>query len=226
MALVSIDVVGIESTSVVLKASRSLVPLAAVEVIEVIAPVEHELVVLNVIRVHLNIVIFNVPGHVDWVESGAPRVEGRSPEVHSERLGLLEVIDGWVVSERNMAHFVAIDRPRDVVGRPLHLVDVPFVMGVETVRVIMRLNSIMAITVDDIHGEGVLRHRGHNFHIKLVPVLWAEVWTIPVGEEGRHGTLTIWSLHACDKLAVLELLESRYGSAAEVCLCNSDDSNQ
>lgn len=48
-----------------------------------------------------------------------------------------------------------------------------------------------------------------NRHIKLVPAARSEIRAIPVGEEGGNGALLVGCLHACDKLAIGELLVGR-----------------
>ena len=59
-------------------------PLGAVKMVEVITPVELEFVVMLVVGEHLDIVVKQVPWHVNRVKAFAPGVEGGCPEVHSQ----------------------------------------------------------------------------------------------------------------------------------------------
>ena len=136
MPMGSIDVLRMEHTGTRLEAARGLVPLAAVEVVEIVAPVELELVVDVVVSEHLHVVVQDVPRHINWIETSAPGVESGRPEVHSQSLRLVQMAHSRVMQVK-MAHLVAIDGPRDVVRGPLHLVDVPLVMWVEQMRVVM-----------------------------------------------------------------------------------------
>ena len=125
-------------------------PTTAVEEVEVIAPVEIEIFLLGAPLVNLNVVVQYVPGHISSFKFFTPRVEGRSPEVHSERLRLIEVTNCWV-SQVGVAHSVTIDGPTHIGWGPLKLVGVPVVVRVETMGVVVRLNLIMAVAVNQIH---------------------------------------------------------------------------
>lgn len=106
----------------------------------------------------------------------------------------------------DVADFVAINGPANVVRGPLHGVGVPVVVGVELVGVLVRLLLVVAVAVDHVHAERVVLHRGHDLDIELVPLSGLKVGAIPVGEEGGHGSLLIGGLHAGHELTVREFL--------------------
>ena len=68
----SIDIGWIENRTIGLESTTCFVPSATVESIEVISPVEFELVVMLVVGENLNVVIEYIPWHVSWVESLTP----------------------------------------------------------------------------------------------------------------------------------------------------------
>ena len=68
----SIDIGWIENRTIGLESTTRFVPSATVESIEVISPVEFELVVMLVVGEDLNVVIEYIPWHVSWVESLTP----------------------------------------------------------------------------------------------------------------------------------------------------------
>ena len=143
-------VLGVKDRRVGVEATLSLVPTMLVEGVEIVAPVQLKLVRQVVVRIHLDEVVEQVPGHIRGVQTLSPRVESRGPEVHPHRLLPLHIEDSGVVS-RHVTHLVTIDAPADVVGSPLHGVCVPLVFRVEAVRVLMRLVLLDSVTVDDIH---------------------------------------------------------------------------
>ena len=219
------DILWVEDAGVGVEATAGLVPPFGVEFVEIVAPVQVELVRLLVVGVHLDVVVKDVPGHVLGVEAVAPGVERRCPEVHPEGLLLGHMLDGGILS-RDVAHFVAIDGPADVVRSPLHGVGVPLIVWVEVVGILVGLVLVHAITVDDVHGEGVVLNGGHNLNIQLVPLTRGEVGSIPVGEEGRNGAHLVGGLHSRNELAIGEVLEGRDGSAAELgCLGHAHHSH-
>ena len=69
-------------------------PASRVKGIEIIPPVKFELVLVLIVFEDFNVIIEDIPGHISWVESLAPRVECRRPEVHPQRLGLPQEFDG------------------------------------------------------------------------------------------------------------------------------------
>ena len=205
VAIDGVSILWMEHTSVGLKATSGLMPFTAVEMVKIVAPVEFELVVSFIVCKDFNVIVEYEPWHINWIEACAPGVERRGPEVHAQTLCLVKMADCWVV-QINMAHLVTIDRPGDVVWGPLHLVDVPVVMRVKPVRVVMRFNLVLAIAIDDIHGEWVTLNGRNDLHIELVPLIGLEVGPVPVREEGCDGALSIRGLHARHELAVAELL--------------------
>ena len=150
VASASVYISRVENATISLEAAASLVPSTTVEGIEVIAPMELKLVYVLIVREDLDVVVEDVPRHIYWIESGTPRVEGRSPEVHSERLGLFDEANCLSSVVGKMADFLSIDGERDVVRGPLELVRVPVVTWVKVVCVVMVLKLVMAITVDHV----------------------------------------------------------------------------
>ena len=191
-------------------------PAAAIKGIEVISPVELKLVLVLIIGENFDIVVKNVPWHIHWVESLAPRVERRRPEVHAEGLGLVQVLDGIDIISSQVADFFAIDSEGDVVGGPLHLISVPILTWIKLVSVIVALLLLMTVTVDDIRREGVVLDGWHDFDIKLVPASSIEAGTVPVGKEGRNSALLIWRLHAGHEFTIRELLVGGERSTLEI----------
>ena len=92
-AVVGVSVGWVESARVGLEGAASTMPSTSVEGVEIVAPVEHELLGVRVPGVNLNVVVQQIPGHVGRVETVAPRVESRSPEVHSEGLRFVHMLD-------------------------------------------------------------------------------------------------------------------------------------
>jgi hypothetical protein len=65
-------------------------------------------------------------------------------------LGLLHELNRGI-SSWDMAHFVTIDGPGDVVWGPFHGVLVPVAARVEAGSVVVALQLVVAITIDDVH---------------------------------------------------------------------------
>ena len=107
-----------------------------------------------VVVVDLDIVEQELPGHVFVVEVAAPRGEGRRPEVHLERLGIVYMLNSRIISS-SVSQLASINSPADVLRGPFKLVSVPLVLRVEVIGVLMRLQLLVPIAVDHVHGEGV-----------------------------------------------------------------------
>ena len=165
VASASVYISRVENATISLEATAGLVPSTTVEGIEVIAPMELKLVYVLIVREDLDVVVEDVPRHIYWIESSTPRVEGRSPEVHSERLGLFDEANCLSSVVGKMADFLSIDGKRDVVRGPLELVRVPVVTWIEVVRVVMVLQLVMAITVDHVCRERIGFDRWHDLDI-------------------------------------------------------------
>ena len=113
-----------------------------------------------------------------------------------------------------MAHLVAVHNPRHVVRRPLHLVYMPVIPGIESFSLVVRLHlALRAISINQVHLEWIVSERGHNLKVKLVPAIRCKVLA---GEEGGYSAFTIWGLHTRYEFAVLELLVCGDRAAAEV----------
>ena len=126
-------------------------PASAVEFIKVIAPMELELVSLAVIVVDLDVVVENVPWHIGRIEVMTPGVKRRRPEVHPERLRLMHTLNCGVVLVGRMPDLMTVNGPAHIVWRPLHLVHVPVIFGIEPVGVLVRFNLVVAIAIDHVH---------------------------------------------------------------------------
>ena len=68
----SVDIRWVENGGIGLESTGSLMPSSTVEGIEVISPVEDKLSGRLVVVEDLNIVVKDVPWHVDWVEAVTP----------------------------------------------------------------------------------------------------------------------------------------------------------
>ena len=118
------------------------------------------------------------------------------------------------MGEAHMAHLVAVHNPRHVVRRPLHLVYMPVIPGVESLGLVVRLHlALMALAINQVHLEWIVFKRRHNLKVKLVPAIGRKVLA---GEEGGNGAFAVRGLHTRHELAVLELLVRGDRAAAEV----------
>ena len=68
----SVNIRWVENGGVCLESTGSLVPSSAVELVEVISPVEDEFSSGLIVVEDLNIVVKDIPWHIDWVEAIAP----------------------------------------------------------------------------------------------------------------------------------------------------------
>ena len=156
VALVNVGLAGTESSAIGIKSGVvRLVPPVSVEGREVIPPVEVETFRLEIVSVGLNVVVHDVPRHILRVEALAPRLKSGRPEVHHDRLGLAGELYGGIVLG-DPTHLFVVDRPRDKIGGPCHLIDVPVAFGVEAGAIIVSFVLCVSITIDNIHREGVL----------------------------------------------------------------------
>lgn len=64
MPMVSVGILWMEDTCILLEASRGFVPLSAVEIVEIVTPVELELVVGLIVGENLNVVVEHIPRHI------------------------------------------------------------------------------------------------------------------------------------------------------------------
>ena len=62
----------IEDTAILLETSTGFMPSIAIKSVKVVSPVELKLILVLIESEHLDIVVKNVPWHVNWVESLAP----------------------------------------------------------------------------------------------------------------------------------------------------------
>ena len=220
------DILWVEDTRVGIKGATGLVPTLGIELVEIVAPVQMEFIVILIPGEDLNVVVEDEPWHVSWVEALAPRVEGGRPEVHPKRLLLVHILEGGIVFPLENTNLLVIDGPADVSWRPLHRVCVPIIAWVEIMCVGVRLTLVVSIAPDSVHREWIMLDRRHNFNVQLVPVSGSEVRAVPVSEEGGHCAHLVRRLHASDELAVCELLVAGDGTAAVgIRLCYSNDCN-
>ena len=130
--ILSIDLAGIESGRVALKAPPiTLDPPTVVKAVKVIPPVEVKATAVP--GISLNIIISGEPGHASRIEAMAPGIEGRRPKVHHEHLLLVQERDISCVF--SPAGLVAINEPRDVVWGPLDSVLMPVGAWLEATNV-------------------------------------------------------------------------------------------
>ena len=166
---------------------------------------EVELIKLRLIRKDLNVIVKGVPWHVYWVETFAPGMESWCPEIHSELLRLVHVAYS-LVCHVHMAYLMTINRPRNVMWSPFHLVSVPVIVWVKAERVVLSLDLVLAITIDNIHGEWILANAWYDLQVELVPAKWILAATIPEREETCDGSTAVWCLHARHELSIEEFL--------------------
>ena len=131
-----VDIGWVENGRVCFKSTRCLMPSARVKCIEVISPVEDKFSSGLIVIENLNVVIEDVPWHVMWVEAITPGVESRGPEVHSEGLGLLHKLNGGITGW-NMADFMSVNSPRNVIWGPGHFISVPVCAWLEVMGVVV-----------------------------------------------------------------------------------------
>ena len=216
----------VEDTAVGFEASACLMPAAAVERVEVIAPVELEFVQFLVVGEDLNVIVQDVPGHVRWVKTRTPGVESGGPEVHADGLCLVHEANGLGRVCGKVADLVSIDAEADVVGSPLEFVDMEIVMRVETVGVVVILELVVSVSVDHICRQWVRLGTRHDLDVELVPAAGVESRTIPISEERRDSSLFVGSPHTSHKLSVGELLVGGDRATLEVGLGDADDHQQ
>ena len=168
IALLCVHIGRVENTRVRAKRSTLLEPTSVVEIVEIVTPAEVIVVSVLVVVVNLDIVEEEVPWHILSAEIAAPRVEGRSPEIHLERLEIVQVINSWVMVS-GMSELTAIDSPTNMLWRPFKSVGVPLVLRVKMICILMRLQFLVTIAINHVHGKRIRAYRWHNLDIKLVP---------------------------------------------------------
>ena len=149
--------------------------------LKVITPVQIKLMSVHVVVIDFNVIEHQVPGHVLRLETFAPRVKRRSPEVHSERLGFAHVSNGRVGAV-SATHLLIVHAPAHILRGPLDSVGVPFVLWIKVSCVFVRFELHVAVTVDHVCRGGLSAHRRYNLNIKFVPATW-RFRTILVCEE-------------------------------------------
>ena len=95
---------------------------------------ERIVVCVRVVVIYLDIVEEQVPGHVLSSEATTPRVEGRCPEVHLERLSVMNVLNSSI-TDRCMSQLTAIYTPTNVLRRPLESIRVPLIFRIKVIGV-------------------------------------------------------------------------------------------
>ena len=109
IATTCVHILRVENTAIRLKSATELVPAGLVKLVEVIAPVQVEVVSVRVVFVGLNIVEKEVPWHIFVSEVSSPSVEGGCPEVHPQRLSLVHEVNRLVVILFDPTHSSAIN---------------------------------------------------------------------------------------------------------------------
>jgi len=226
-AIVDSSVFGVEASAVHFK--RPIVadsPPTRIQRVEVVPPAKFELPIRGVVAVHLHPVVSGVPRHRTVIPVVLPRRKLRRPEVHVEVLGLRYVLLGGCVCDS--AYFIAIERPGDILWRPLDLVDVPVSGWVEIgdVHLVLCLPSI-----DDIGCKRLSLYGWHKLDINFVPPFEAPRFHViarPESEEGTDSAFLSTPLHSRCKPSILIGLKRGY-LAAMVRLsddwCYSDERN-
>jgi len=92
-----INILWVENAAISLKSTASFMPSTAIEGLEVVSPLEFELIAVLIKSEYFDIVVHYKPGHAGWIEAFAPRVESRCPEVHSQRLRLRDVFGCFII---------------------------------------------------------------------------------------------------------------------------------
>mmetsp|Transcript_11116 Transcript_11116/g.14053 ORF Transcript_11116/g.14053 Transcript_11116/m.14053 type:complete len:205 (+) Transcript_11116:1903-2517(+) len=164
VAVLSVDVAGVENGGVGLESATLLEPAARVEVVEIVAPVQLEAVRVRVVLMNLNVVEEEVPGHIIGDQVFSPGLKSGRPEVHAERLSLVHVSDRRL-GVGHLAIIFAIDVPADVIGGPLESVSVPLVLGIEFAGVLVRLNLLVTLSIDHVGGKRLGSYRWHDFDV-------------------------------------------------------------
>ena len=77
---------GEESATIRLKATTSFMPATSVKGIEIITPLKFEVAVILIVFIDLDIVIENIPGHVNWIKTSIPASKIWNPEIHHQVL--------------------------------------------------------------------------------------------------------------------------------------------
>ena len=72
IAVLSVHIGWVERARVSLKASAGFMPSTTVKCIEIVPPVQLELVLVLVVDKHLDIIVQHVPRHVHWHKTFAP----------------------------------------------------------------------------------------------------------------------------------------------------------
>ena len=149
ISTVSVHLRCLKDATIGLKTTTSFMPATAIKGIEVVPPVQIKLIEQWIEHVGLNIVILAVPRHIHWIETCVPWGERRSPEVHSERLGLVQSLDSWESVSFKMADLMSIDRVRNVVGSPLKGVCMP-VIKINLWEEMLVLQFVLPVAVNKI----------------------------------------------------------------------------
>ena len=219
VSILNVDLAGHEEGGVVLEAPVVAgVPLLGVEMVEVVSPLQVEVLFLNIIVVHLNEVVLGVPGHLSVVEVVVPWRPHGSPEVHHELSGHVEEVH--ILGTLGLAHELVVHEPAHVVRGPLDGVSEPVAAGVEASGVVVVLSTI---SPDDVHGERIVGDGGHNLDIDFVPAVGPVLGR--VGEEGLHSAHLVGVLHLCHELSVREPLLRAHLTREVVSLGDSNERN-
>ena len=206
VAICGANLLRVKDATISLKAATRLVPPATIKGVEVITPVELKFVQVLIVGEDFDVVVQHIPWHVSCVEALAPRLECWRPEIHSDRLSFVDKFYRFNSIGKHVAHLSTINREANVLRRPLELVRVPIVMRFEVGCVVMVLELVLAITVDDVQGEGVVLDGGHDLTVELIPASSEEVGAIPVRKERADCSFFVRCLHPGHELAVGEFL--------------------
>ena len=202
MAVLNEDVLFMENRGAIATAPVTLLPSTLIEAVEIVPPMVLKLTSLLVVLLHFDIVVPHIPRHALIVEVVAPARERRRPEVHEQVLPLSEELH--IGRALGLTAHAAIDFPGDMLRCPLDhiLVEVVAWLEVGTVGLVMALPP-----PNDVHTEGVLRHRRHNLDIYLVPMaLLALRHLVVESEEGVASAMLVLASHTGGESAIGESL--------------------
>ena len=143
-------VCGIKDATVCLKCPTLLLPAVLVKLLEVISPLEIELVRVLIVAVHFNIVKEHVPRHIFRRQVSAPSMESGRPEVHFQVLGLMHELYCFVFIGVEISYLVIVHEESDIVRRPLDCIGVPVIADRGTFHISMVLNLVVAVTINGI----------------------------------------------------------------------------
>ena len=93
VTMARIHIFRVENTAIGFETAFSLVPAIRIKVVKVIPPMELELIQSLIPCEYFNEVVGDEPWHIFGIKAVTPRVVYRCPEVHSQRLGFVDILN-------------------------------------------------------------------------------------------------------------------------------------